>query len=365
MENVNRKYLKILERVGIFVGTLILLMLIWKLAEFFMPFLIAGIIAIIIEPIIKFCMNKIKLSRRVSSVIVIAITVVLLIFLMVKGITELIGELLKLTNNLGPTIAMATEFVGNVADKINTEYTGIPPQVLSTIETSVIDFIGSFGNLVGEWASSILKMLLSIPTLLINIIITILALIFFAKDRIYVIDLLEYHFPKSWIDKSKKVLGEVFSTIGGYLKVYCKIILITFAELFLAFTIFNMIGFEISYPFVLALIIALVDILPVLGVGTVLNPWALWMLITGDYGFALALFITYLIIFVVRQFIEPKLVSKQFGIHPLITLMAMYAGLRIIGLAGLIIGPIILMVLKCIFAKQLDRGLFKDLFDEN
>ena len=171
--------------------------------------------------------------------------------------------------------------------------------------------------------------------------------------------------PKSWIDKSKKVLGEVFSTIGGYLKVYCKIILITFAELFLAFTIFNMIGFEISYPFVLALIIALVDILPVLGVGTVLNPWALWMLITGDYGFALALFITYLIIFVVRQFIEPKLVSKQFGIHPLITLMAMYAGLRIIGLAGLIIGPIILMVLKCIFAKQLDRGLFKDLFDEN
>ena len=125
-----------------------------------------------------------------------------------------------------------------------------------------------------------------------------------------------------------------------------------------------MLGFNINYPFIFAILIALLDILPVLGVGTVLNPWAIWLLITGNYGFAAAVFITYIVIFIVRQFIEPKLVSKQFGIHPLITLFAMYAGFRAVGVFGLLLGPIFLMILRCIYAKRLEKGLFKDLFDE-
>jgi len=129
--------------------------------------------------------------------------------------------------------------------------------------------------------------------------------------------------------------------------------------------IFNIIGFQVEYPFLLAVIIALIDILPVLGVGTVLNPWALWHLACGNYGFAAALFITYIIIFAIRQLIEPRLVSKQFGVHPIVTLFAMYAGFKIAGVFGLILGPIGLMVLKCIFEPQIEKGLFKDLFDEN
>lgn len=364
MEKSKSKKKVVFERVGIFLGTLILLFLVCKFAFFFMPFLVAGVIAIIIEPLIKFCMNRLKLSRRVSSIIIIVLTIVLLGFVVFWGASELISELLKLTTNIAPAITVATDFINEITDKISTEFAEIPTQVINTVETSVIDFIGSLGKYIGEAASTVLKMLLSLPTIIINIIITILALVFFTKDRIYVIDLLEYHFPKSWINNSIKVLSEVFSSIGGYLKVYLKLIIITFAELFLAFNIFNAMGYQVNYPFALALIVAFVDILPVLGVGTVLNPWGIWMLINGNYGFAIALFITYGIIFVVRQFIEPKLVSKQFGIHPIITLMAMYAGFRFFGVFGLIVGPIILMALKCIFSKQLERGLFKDLFDE-
>ncbi|MBQ9313388.1 MAG: AI-2E family transporter [Clostridia bacterium] len=136
-------------------------------------------------------------------------------------------------------------------------------------------------------------------------------------------------------------------------------------ELFLAFNIFNVIGYKIEYPFLLAVMIAIIDILPILGVGTVLNPWAIWQLVSGNYGFAIALFVTYIIIFAVRQFIEPRLVSKQFGVHPIITLFAMYAGFKVAGVFGLILGPIGLMILRCVFEPQLEKGLFKDLFDEN
>ena len=254
--------------------------------------------------------------------------------------------------------------INGITDIIAKEYATVPEQVITTFETSMVDFVGKLGTYLGNLVTSALGIISSIPTIVINIIITILALIFFTKDRIYVIDMLEHHFPKSWISNAMKVLAEVGSTVGGYIKVYLKIIVITFAELFLAFNIYNFLGFEVAYPFALALFVAFLDILPILGVGTVLNPWAIWMLIIGEYGFALAIFITYVIIFCMRQFIEPKLVSKQFGIHPIITLMAMYAGFRMLGVVGLLVGPIVLMALRCIFAKQLDRGLFKDMFDE-
>ena len=79
------KKIRILERVGVFLGTILLLYLLVKFATYFMPFLIAGIIAILIEPAIKFCMNKLKMSRRVSSVIIVALTIVLLILAIVYG----------------------------------------------------------------------------------------------------------------------------------------------------------------------------------------------------------------------------------------------------------------------------------------
>lgn len=364
MEKSKQRTIKILERVGVFIGTLLLLFFVYKFAVYFMPFLIAGIIAIIIEPVIKFCMNKLKMSRRISAVLVVGITIILFAMGVVYGTVALADEVINLTSNLGPYI---TDIVKNTQEFVSTigeRYPDIPEEVIGGIETSLVSFVNSMGDVVKTWAANLLKWLFSVPRLITNIVITILALIFFTKDRIYVIDMLEHHLPKTWIKKISQVLGETFSTIGGYVRVYGKIILITFAELYIAFTICRLVGFEINYPFMLAVVIAIIDILPILGVGTVLIPWAVWLFVTGQINFGIAIAITYILIFIIRQFLEPKLVSKQFGIHPLITLFAMYAGFKVAGVFGLILGPITLMILKCIFAKQLDRGLFKDLFDE-
>lgn len=364
MEKLDKRTWKILKRIGVFVGTIIVLILLCKFAVYFMPFFIAGILAILIEPVIKFCMNKLKMSRRVSSVIIVSLTIILLCLAVFYGGAALVRETINFTTGLSPTIANIIEQTKELISNIEIDGKIISEDVLTTIENSLVDFIGSLGKMIADLASSFLKYVLSLPTIIINIVITILALIFFTKDRIYVIDLMEYHLPKSWIKRITSVTSEFFSTLGGYIKVYSKIIVITFAELYLAFNIYNAIGFHVEYPFLLAVVIAIVDILPILGVGTVLNPWALWLLVTGNYGFAIAVFITYVLIFIIRQFLEPKLVSKQFGIHPLITLFAMYAGFKSAGVFGLILGPIFLMILKCIFAPQLEKGLFKDIFDE-
>ena len=364
MDKVNKRTWKIVQRLAVFLGTILVLFLLVKFAVYFMPFLIAGILAVIIEPAIKFCMNKLKLSRRVSTFIIITLTIVLFCLSVFYGGSLAVKEIMKLSTNITPTISLVMEKTKEFISTIEVNNEMLSPEIVDTIESSIMEFIGNVGRMLLDWASGLLKYILSIPTLIINIVITILALIFFVKDRIFVIDLMEHHLPKVWIKKMGTVFSEFFSTLGGYIKVYAKIIAITFTELFLAFNIYNALGFQVSYPFLLAIIIAIVDILPILGVGTVLNPWALWLLVTGQYGFAAAVFITYVLIFIIRQFLEPKLVSKEFGVHPIITLFAMYAGFKAAGVFGLILGPIALMILKCIFAPQLEKGLFKDLFDE-
>ena len=364
MENISKRTWKIIQRIATFLFTVFVIVFVIKFAVYFMPFLIAGIIAIMIEPLIKFCMNKLKMSRRTSSIIIVSLTIILICLAVYYGGAIAIKEIIKLTKNVPPAISAVMETTRKLITSFKTENTSISPEVLSAVENSVIEFISNVGSWIADWVTGLTKYILSVPYMIINVVITILALVFFTKDRIYVIDLAEHHLPKSWIKRISQVLREFFSTLGGYVKVYLKIIFITFVELFLAFNIFNIIGFKIEYPFLLAIVIALIDILPVLGVGTVLNPWALWHLASGNYGFAIALFVTYIIIFAIRQFIEPRLVSKQFGVHPIITLFAMYAGFRMAGVFGLILGPIGLMILKCIFEPQLEKGLFKDLFDE-
>lgn len=364
MDNISKRTWKIIQRISVFLGTILVLFLLAKFAVFFMPFLIAGIIAVIIEPVIKFCMNKLKMSRRVSSIIIVTITIILFCLGVFYGGSAIVKEILKLSNNITPAISNLMETTKNLINDFEEQNSMISPEIITTVENSIMEFIGNVGRWLIDWATGLLKYLLSLPRVVINVVITILALIFFTKDRIFMIDLMEHHLPKAWIKKITVVTSEFFGTLSGYIKVYAKIIFITFVELYLAFNIYNVIGFRVEYPFLLAVIIAIVDVLPVLGVGTVLNPWALWLLATGDYGFAAAVFITYVLIFVIRQFIEPKLVSKQFGVHPIVTLFAMYAGFKAAGVFGLILGPICLMILKCIFAPQLEKGLFKDLFDE-
>ncbi len=119
------------------------------------------------------------------------------------------------------------------------------------------------------------------------------------------------------------------------------ITLITFLELFVAFTVLG-----IKYAFLIALVIAVIDILPVLGTGTVLIPWSIFLLLIGDYYTGIALIIVYIVIAVIRQIIEPKIVGKYIGLYPLLTLVAMYTGLRVMGVLGLITFPLIIIIVK-------------------
>ena len=123
------------------------------------------------------------------------------------------------------------------------------------------------------------------------------------------------------------------------------------------------VGFNIKYPLLAALGIGFIDALPILGSGTVMVPWAIISACKGDLTLGIAILVLWLIMSVIRQIIEPKIVSGQLGVHPIFTLVAMYTGFKFCGVLGLFVGPIILIVLKNIFENRIDKGLVKSIIE--
>lgn len=122
-------------------------------------------------------------------------------------------------------------------------------------------------------------------------------------------------------------------------------------------------NYNIEFPLIIALIIAFIDALPIFGSGTVMIPWAGYLAFTGDIKLAIAIFVLWCIMSIVRQLVEPKIISGQIGIHPIFTLIAMYTGFKLIGIWGLLLGPIILIILKNIYGTILDKGVVKSILE--
>ena len=122
-------------------------------------------------------------------------------------------------------------------------------------------------------------------------------------------------------------------------------------------------NFSVKFPLLIALGIAFIDALPILGSGTAMVPWGVVSALNGDFKLGVAIIVLWIVMSVVRQFIEPKIVSGNIGIHPIFTIAAMYTGFKFMGVIGLFIGPIVLIILKNIFSRFLDGGVMKVIFD--
>lgn len=355
---------KVFKNIIIVLLSILGIFLSFKLAVFYLPFLISFILSLMIEPIIKFTMKKTKLRRKTSSIIVFVLAFTIIIGLLVWGMTSIITEASKLLGNLNEYFDKAIIFVQNLSSKIDLTRLDIPQEVVNTIQNSAMDVVEIVMDFIKNGVTSILNFVTSIPTIGIYTAITFLALYFICVDRIYMLDQLEHHFPQQWVRKFGAHLRELIKSLGGYLKAELILVLISFIISLIGLYLFNIFGLNVQYPLIAALLIGFVDLLPIFGSGTVMIPWAIISSCTGDITLGIAILVLWAVMSVVRQFIEPKVVSGQIGIHPIFTLIAMYTGYKFIGILGMIIGPIVLIILKNVFATLIDKGVFKSIFEK-
>lgn len=225
------------------------------------------------------------------------------------------------------------------------------------------DLLETASNWLRNALTGLINFVTSLPSIAICVGISVVALYFICVDKIYILDQVEHHLPKVWVRKIGTHLKDLIQTLGGYLKAEATLILVSFIVSLIGLYILEFTGFNVQYPLLIALFIGFVDALPILGSGTVMVPWAIICAINGDINLGIAIIVLLIIMSVIRQVLEPKLVSKNIGVHPIFTLIAMYTGFKVIGIMGLLIGPIVLIIFKNIFASLIDRGVFKTIFD--
>lgn len=357
-------YISILKKCILIIFMLLTIYLAGKLFVFYTPFLIAYIISIIIEPFIKFVCRKTKASRKVSSIIVLVTIFFILAFILSYGIITLISETTNLLSGLNTYLEKSIIFLQDIFDKINFDKLNLPKEFTNITEGTVTNFLNMITNIIKNFLTNLLKTLTSIPSILIYVVITILSTYFITSDKFYLLDFLEYHLSKKMMGKIQIHFSEIKKSLGGYLKAELILILISFIIVLIGLNIFYFIGMNIKYPTLIALLIGFVDALPILGSGTIMIPWGIILLLNKDFSLAFCILGLYIFASVAKQMLEPKIVSQNIGIHPIFTLIAMYTGFKIMGIMGLLLGPIVLIILKSIFSNTIDGGLVPTILDK-
>lgn len=320
------------------------------------PFILGALIAALISPVADLISKKTKIPRKA-----VAATLTLLFFaaiatLIYVAISRLVSELgnllLRLTSDpeaisgriseIGRILGQKFGFLRKLFESDELKQLGLDldrilPEALSSI---VSRLSASLPNAAVGFFTKIPEMLLCVAVILISAF-------YFCCDRGAIsgafISLLPDHWQKRIPDYKKKVT----STLTGYLKAYLLIMLITFCEVFLGLSLLG-----VNYAFIVSIVVAIVDILPILGTGTVLVPWSIFAFVTSNTRLGIGLLILYGVVLVIRQFLEPKIVGTTLGIHPLATLASIYIGIKFLGFGGIFIGPVAAMLIKSFLFKK-------------
>ncbi|MBP3414059.1 MAG: AI-2E family transporter [Clostridia bacterium] len=231
---------------------------------------------------------------------------------------------------------------GRIGDSIYDYFQKTISDMPGTLKTIAELFSGPLMNSVGAVGELALKL----PSLIIAIAITIISTYFISMDFKGIKSMLLSILPSGLQPLALKTKHLFCNVLLKMLKTYSFLMLLTFTELAVGFSLISLAGEDISYPIPLSLIIALIDILPVLGVGTVLIPWAVIELISGNSHLAIMLIALYAFVAIIRNYLEPKLIGQRFGLHPALTLVAIYVGGKLFGFIGIFALPITLIIIS-------------------
>ena len=331
------------------------------------PFVVAFFLAMLLQRPVNFLSTKTPLKRGISSVIMVLFVLVIVGSILGLIIGRIVIELKGFFYFLLIKMEDAPAFVDQIQAWLSDTFSFLPKSLHESIMNATENFLNRLMGIEAKASADAIQAessgidfsLLSsplgavwgtakqIPMIAVGVLVCVVSCCFMTTDYRTLRDMILSQLSQkrqSAVIRTKQV---TFSTLGKMGKAYSIILFVTFMEMLLGLSFLKLIHvYDSGYIFAIAFITAVVDIIPVLGTGTILIPWALWSLFTGDVGLGIGLLVVYAIISVIRQVIEPKLVASQLGLPPFVTIMAMYIGSQLFGFVGLFLLPITIMLLK-------------------
>lgn len=329
------------------------------------PFIIAFIVAYALQRPIKWAQKKLHLkSHSIISFLLVLLVVCIIFGVLSIAVLILFDELKGFASYLTTQFSSIDELIVTLENYAMGVIVRLPQSIRGTVGEYVTNAFDSLGKgqsqidlsmlsapLSGAW--SVVK---SLPSTILSVVVAVVSCFFMASDYDKVKELVLGFFSDSKRKSVVKTKRTATKAIAKLLKAYATIMAITFAEMFLGLFLLKLIGvYDGSYIAIISFVTCIIDIIPVLGTGTVLIPWAVFNLIFGNFGMGIGLLVIYAVITVIRQIIEPKLVANQAGLPAIVTIMAMFIGVRIFGAFGIILLPFTVIILKLLY----DEGVFK------
>lgn len=312
---------------------------------FVLPFVLAFFLAIFIDPAVNRLESRWQIPRVLGSALVIIFLTGTLFFVTFLGMVELGAELIALSASLPEVYVLLAAIIGD-AEQILGEFSEALPPVFS----AAVDQQLAMGySLAQTFLASVLRSVeftvAALPGILVMFLITAIATYFISRDKVAVREFILGLFPDEMRAGAIEIKDRLTHSTIGLLKAQALMVLLTFAVFFIGLSLMG-----VRYALSIALMSALLDVLPVLGPGLVFLPWAAYAFLIGDTGFGTGLLILYGVVAIVRGSAQAYVIGERIGLHPLATLLALYLGVVAFGPVGFIYGPMVAIVLKAAVA---------------
>lgn len=307
------------------------------------PFLLAFALAAAVEPIVR-KLSSGRFPRAAAAGLCVFLSLGLLCWLLYLGLARLTLELKELAAGL-PALAAGLSGAAEKGRAMLESFFAPSPQTAEYISGLIDSLEDWLRALPGRLSSRLMALVPSAaaaaPGALLFAVSVLIGSYFISASYPELKDFAAMQLPPSQRERARQLWAQLRRSLGRWLRSQFILMLLCFAELSAAFWLLG-----VDYALLMALITALIDALPVFGVGTVLLPWAAWELLSGNVSLGLGLIISYLAAAVLRNCVQAKLIGDQLGLHPLATLVSIYAGWRLWGVAGMLVFPIIAITLK-------------------
>ena len=307
---------------------------------YIMPFIVSFLLVYILQKPMINLSNKLKIKKSIITVISLVLIISMLIFLIYFIGDKLLSFTLSFINN-AENITHLTNQVITYFTPFNSALSSFLPEDINIFD----NFLNSMGDLITNFAKIIIGL---VPSFIIGFVVSIVSAFFFS---IYYDDML-FFIKKQLTERSIKIvvkLKEVINySVFNLFKGYLILFFITFLEMFIGFTVLGL-----KNKLAIAIIVAMIDAFPVFGTGTILIPWGIYQIINDDLILGIGILILYVVSFVLRYFLEPKIIGKNMGINPLVSLISIFVGLKLFGIIGILTFPLIVSIIVVLNNKGL------------
>ncbi|SKA97492.1 sporulation integral membrane protein YtvI [Caloramator quimbayensis] len=324
-------FVKKIKNIAIFVliYTLIFI-LFFSTLSYTLPFVLAFLIALWIKPLNKFLNKKLKLSLNFSSLLSTLLFFIIIFFIITTIVFKISLEIRDILNNL-PDMNKIINFVQVYITNYEHYFNELNPELIDKFKTELLSLLSNTYSITVTILKTSISFAIKLPKALLVMFITLIATYFFSTDLAYMKNKFLSIFSDKSKDKVVMIWNEANKMFTGYIRAYSFIVFLSFTETLIGFSILN-----IKYALSLSIISAICDVLPIIGIGVVYFAVGIFYFLSKKYIICIGIIVLYLIVTILRQILEPKIVSASLGLKPIAVLAAIFIGIMAYGFLGMI-----------------------------